>query len=132
MIQLILWLSRWKKMIRLAWPGRQRDVRSISSARSPCRRTTPKNFQNPFLAVCRRAMISESNSRAGLLSLVREALLNPILVSLALVARRGRRALPEARFVLPLILLGLAVLFPFQCLGQGVHHPFAVGVNEGA
>jgi nickel/cobalt transporter (NicO) family protein len=23
-------------------------------------------------------------------------------------------------------------LFPFQCLGQGVHHPFAVGVNEGA
>jgi nickel/cobalt exporter len=76
-------------------------------------------------------MISESNSRAGLLSLVHEALLNPILVSFALVARR-RLALLEARFVLPLALLGLAVLLPFQCLGQGVHHPFAVGVNEGA
>jgi len=29
-------------------------------------------------------------------------------------------------------LLALAILLPLQCLGQGVHHPFAVGANEGA
>ena len=80
----------------------------------------------------RRAMISGSNSRAGSLLLVREVLLYPILVSFALVARRGRLAHSEARFVLPLTLLCLAVLLPSQGLGQGVHHPFAVGANEGA
>lgn len=64
--------------------------------------------------------------------LVREVMLNPILVSFALVARRGRFAHSEARFVLPLTLLCLAVLLPSQGLGQGVHHPFAVGANEGA
>lgn len=77
-------------------------------------------------------MISGSNSRAGSLLLVREVMLNPILVSFALVARRGRFAHSEARFVLPLTLLCLAVLLPSQGLGQGVHHPFAVGANEGA
>jgi nickel/cobalt transporter (NicO) family protein len=53
-------------------------------------------------------------------------------VSFALVALRGRLAHSEARFVLPLTLLCLAVLLPSQGLGQGVHHPFAVGANEGA
>jgi len=70
------------------------------------------------------------------LSLVREALLNPILESLAVVLRRARLALAEAGqgllLRLPLVLLGLAVLLSFQCLGQGVHHPFAVGADEGA
>jgi len=77
-----------------------------------------------------------SNSRAGLLSLVREALLNPILESLAVVLRRARLALAgRAKGCCSCCrscLLGLAVLLPFQCLGQGAHHPFAVGANEGA
>ena len=33
---------------------------------------------------------------------------------------------------LPLVLLSLVVLWPSLSLGQGVHHPFAVGANEGA
>ncbi|WGJ13990.1 nickel/cobalt transporter [Methylocapsa sp. D3K7] len=38
-----------------------------------------------------------------------------------------------AGFALPLaLLLSLVVLWPSQSLGQGVHHPFAVGANEGA
>ena len=76
-------------------------------------------------------MISGSNSRAGLLSLVREASLNPIEFSFAAVWRRVRRGL-AARPVLPLALFCLAVLASSQSLGQGVRHPFAVGANEGA
>src|ERR1700730_11450998 len=129
MIQPTSWLSRWRSRIRSAWPARQKDVRSICLDRSPWRPATPKNFRNPFSAVFRRAMISGSNSRAGLLSLVREALLNPIQFSFAAVWRRGPAA---ARLVLPLALLCMVVLLPFQSLGQGVHHPFAVGANEGA
>jgi nickel/cobalt transporter (NicO) family protein len=37
-----------------------------------------------------------------------------------------------AGFALPLVLLSLVVLWPSLSLGQGVHHPFAVGANEGA
>jgi len=77
-------------------------------------------------------MISESNSRAGLLSLVREALLNPIESSFAAVWRRAGQVLAAARPVLPLALLCMVVLASSQSLGQGVHHPFAVGANEGA
>jgi nickel/cobalt exporter len=47
--------------------------------------------------------------------------LNPIFVPFANVRR-----------ALPLVVLSVAVLLPCLCLGQGVHHPFAVGVNEGA
>jgi nickel/cobalt exporter len=75
-------------------------------------------------------MISESNSRAGLLLLVPEALLNPIQFFFAAVLRRVRRGL-VARPVLPFALLCIAVLASSQSLGQGVHHPFAVGANEG-
>src|ERR1700726_1891436 len=132
MIQPISWLSRWKNRNRSAWPARQRDVRSICSDRSPWRPAIPKNFRNPFSADFRRAMISGSNSRAGLLSLVREALLNPIEFSFAAVWRRARRGHAAARPVLPLALLCVVVLLPSQSLGQGVHHPFAVGANEGA
>jgi nickel/cobalt transporter (NicO) family protein len=77
-------------------------------------------------------MISGSNSRAGLLSLVREALLNPIEFSFAAVWRRAGQVLAAARPVWPLALLCLAVLVSSQSLGQGAHHPFAVGANEGA
>jgi nickel/cobalt transporter (NicO) family protein len=76
-------------------------------------------------------MISGSSSRAGLLSLVREALLNPIEFSFAAFRRRVRRGLTP-RPVLLLALLSIAVLASSQSLGQGVHHPFAVGANEGA
>src|ERR1700732_2497570 len=76
-------------------------------------------------------MISGSNSRVGLLSLVREAVLNPIQFSFAAVWRRARRGVAAARPVLPLALLCMAVLLTSQSLGQGVHHPFAVGANEG-
>ena len=92
----------------------------------------PKNSQNPFSAVCRPAMISGSSSRAGSLLLVHEVLLTPILVPFAVVFRRARLSLAGVRCVLPLFLLALAILLPLQCLGQGVHHPFAVGANEGA
>jgi nickel/cobalt transporter (NicO) family protein len=77
-------------------------------------------------------MISGSSSRAGLLSLVREALLNTIEFSFAAVWRRARRGYAAARPVLPLALICIVVLVPSQSLGQGVHHPFAVGGNEGA
>jgi nickel/cobalt exporter len=55
----------------------------------------------------------------------------PIEFSFAAVwqAWRGPAA---ARLVLPLALLCMAVLLPCQSLGQGVHHPFAVGANEGS
>src|ERR1700730_4734065 len=132
MIQPTSWLSRWRNRIRSAWPARQRDVRSISSAQSPWRSRTPKNFRNPFSAVFRPAMISGSNSRAGLLSLVREALLKPIEVFFAAVWRRAGQVLAAARPVLPLALLFIVVLLASQSLGQVVHHPFAVGANEGA
>ncbi len=42
------------------------------------------------------------------------------------------QVLAAARPVLPLALLCMAVLLPCQSLGQGVHHPFAVGANEGS
>ncbi len=58
--------------------------------------------------------------------------MNRILVPFVLVLRRPRLALADACSLLPLLLFGLLVLLPFQCLGQGVHHPFAVGANEGA
>ncbi|MGB7045967.1 MAG: nickel/cobalt transporter, partial [Methylocella sp.] len=41
-------------------------------------------------------------------------------------------ALANAWPVLPLALLCMVVLLPTQSLGQGVHHPFAVGANEGS
>jgi nickel/cobalt exporter len=52
--------------------------------------------------------------------------------SFAVVWRRVWRGLAAARPVLPLALLCMVVLLPSQSLGQGVHHPFAVGANEGA
>jgi nickel/cobalt exporter len=58
--------------------------------------------------------------------------LNPIQFSFASVWRRARRGVAAARPVLPLALLCMVVLLPSQSLGQGVHHPFAVGANEGA
>jgi len=58
--------------------------------------------------------------------------LNSFLVSFAKRAPRGGIALARGRFVLPLMVLGVAVLLPSLCLGQGMHHPFAVGANEGA
>jgi nickel/cobalt transporter (NicO) family protein len=76
-------------------------------------------------------MISGSSSRAGLLSLVREALLNSIEFSFAAVRRRVGRGLTP-RPLLLLALLSIAVLVSSQSLGQGAHHPFAVGANEGA
>ncbi len=42
------------------------------------------------------------------------------------------RGLAAARPVLLLAVFCLAVLASSQSLGQGVHHPFAVGANEGA
>jgi nickel/cobalt exporter len=57
--------------------------------------------------------------------------LNPVFVSYAGVLLRTRIALARAGSILPLVLLGLAVVLPSQCLGQGLHHPFAVGANEG-
>jgi nickel/cobalt transporter (NicO) family protein len=58
--------------------------------------------------------------------------LNPIEFSFAAVWRCAGHVLAAARPVLPLALLCMAVLLPCQSLGQGVHHPFAVGANEGA
>ncbi len=77
-------------------------------------------------------MISGSNSRAGLLSRVREEVLNPIEFSFAAAWRRAGQVLAAVRPVWPLALLCMVVLASSQSLGQGVHHPFAVGANEGA
>jgi len=57
--------------------------------------------------------------------------LNFLLVCFAVVSRRAGLPLREARWPLLPVLLGLAVFLPSHCLGQGVHHPFAVGANEG-
>jgi nickel/cobalt transporter (NicO) family protein len=77
-------------------------------------------------------MISGSSSRAELLSLVREALLKPIEFSFAAVRRGAAQVLAAARPVLPLALLCMVLVLPSQTLGQGMHHPFAVGANEGS
>jgi nickel/cobalt exporter len=71
------------------------------------------------------------------LSLVREVFLTPIvlipdLVPVAAVSRRARSALVGAQRNFPFVLLALAILLPSQCFAQGLHHPFAVGANEGA
>ncbi len=66
------------------------------------------------------------------MSLVREALLKQIEFSFAAVWRRAGQVLAAARPVLPLALFCLAVVASSQSLGQGVHHPFAVGANEGS
>jgi nickel/cobalt transporter (NicO) family protein len=58
--------------------------------------------------------------------------LNPIEFSFAAVWRRAGQGLAAARPVVPLALFCLAVLASSQSLGQGVHHPFAVGANEGS
>jgi nickel/cobalt transporter (NicO) family protein len=77
-------------------------------------------------------MILGSSSRAELLSLVREALLKPIEFSFAAVWRGAAQVLAVARPVLPLALLCMVLLLPSQTAGQGMHHPFAVGANEGS
>jgi len=66
------------------------------------------------------------------LSLVREALLKPIEFSFAAVWRGAAQVLAVARPVLPLALLCMVLLLPSQTVGQGMHHPFAVGANEGS
>lgn len=55
-----------------------------------------------------------------------------VALSCIAVWRRARRRLAAARPAVLLALLLLAVLLPAQSLGQGFHHPFAVGANEGA
>jgi len=75
-------------------------------------------------------MILGSNSRAGLLSHVREASLNLCIVSFA--GSRARLLPAGIGLLAPLALLSLVILLPGDCLGQSAHHPFGVGVNEGA
>ncbi|MGH6868400.1 MAG: hypothetical protein ACREDA_05930, partial [Methylocella sp.] len=58
--------------------------------------------------------------------------MKPIEFSFAAVCRGAGKVLAAARPVLPLALLFVVVLLPCQSLGQGVHHPFAVGANEGS
>ncbi len=58
--------------------------------------------------------------------------MNPIEFSFATAWRRAGQVLAAARPVWPLALLFMVVLASSQSLGQGVHHPFAVGANEGA
>ena len=58
--------------------------------------------------------------------------MKPIEFFFAAVWRRAGQVLAAARPVLPLALLFIVVLLASQSLGQVVHHPFAVGANEGA
>ncbi|MGB6325146.1 MAG: nickel/cobalt transporter [Methylocella sp.] len=58
--------------------------------------------------------------------------MNPTEFSFVAVWRRAGLALANAWPVLPLALLCMVVLLPTQSLGQGMHHPFAVGANEGS
>jgi nickel/cobalt transporter (NicO) family protein len=74
-------------------------------------------------------MISGSSSQAGSLSLVREALMTSLFSGCAAARRRKS----TAAFLLPLLaLVAACALLSFPSLAQGVHHPFAVGANEGA
>jgi nickel/cobalt transporter (NicO) family protein len=56
---------------------------------------------------------------------------NPVEFSFAAIWRHVRRGLTPWPLLL-LALLCIAVVASSQSLGQGVHHPFAVGANEGA
>ncbi|MGH6853351.1 MAG: hypothetical protein ACREDJ_09205, partial [Methylocella sp.] len=58
--------------------------------------------------------------------------MNSTEFSFAAVWRGAGQVLGAARPVLPLALLLVIVLLPCHSLGQGVHHPFAVGANEGS
>ncbi|MGB6176984.1 MAG: nickel/cobalt transporter [Methylocella sp.] len=58
--------------------------------------------------------------------------MKPTEFSFVAVWRRAGLALANAWPVLPLALLCMVVLLPSQSLGQGMHHPFAVGANEGS
>jgi nickel/cobalt transporter (NicO) family protein len=66
------------------------------------------------------------------LLLVREVLVIPSFFVSASAKRRARRNYSAALLLVPLALFAVAVLFSFSCFAQGVHHPFAVGANEGA
>ena len=58
--------------------------------------------------------------------------MKPIEFSFAAVRRGAAQVLAAARPVLPLALLCMVLVLPSQTLGQGMHHPFAVGANEGS
>jgi nickel/cobalt transporter (NicO) family protein len=64
--------------------------------------------------------------------LVREVFLSAIEFSAATFWRWVRRSLAAAWPCFPLAVLFIVALLPCPSLGQGVHHPFAVGANEGA
>src|SRR5262249_24744861 len=67
----------------------------------------------------------------GSLSLVREPMVTSIVSAFA-AAKRARRNGAAALLLLPFVLLAAGVLLSLPSLAQGVHHPFAVGANEGA
>ncbi len=58
--------------------------------------------------------------------------MNSIFSAFAAARRRARRNCGAAFLLLPLALAAAALLLSFPSLAQGVHHPFAVGANEGA
>ena len=58
--------------------------------------------------------------------------MKPIEFSFAAVRRGAAQVLAAARPVLPLALLCMVLVLPSQTVGQGMHHPFAVGANEGS
>ncbi len=58
--------------------------------------------------------------------------MKPIEFSFAAVRRGAAQVLAAARPVLPLALLCMVLVLPCQTVGQGMHHPFAVGANEGS
>jgi nickel/cobalt transporter (NicO) family protein len=76
-------------------------------------------------------MILALSSRPGLLSLVREFMVKPLFFAFA-AARRTRRGSGAAILPVALGLLAAGALLCLPAFAQGAHHPFAVGVNEGA
>jgi nickel/cobalt transporter (NicO) family protein len=58
--------------------------------------------------------------------------MNLIAISRVAVWRQAGRALATLLPVLPLALILSVALLPSESQGQGFHHPFAVGANEGA
>lgn len=76
-------------------------------------------------------MISALSSQAGLWWLVHEFAVNRLYPALTAAGRARRESCAAVMFVV-LLMIAAGALLTWPAFAQGAHHPFAVGVNEGA